>query len=165
MIRTMAAACLFLAASSAAGQQPAAKPEFEVAVIKPSDPAHPISIQHSGRRLITTSTSLEMLIAWAYNLEADRLFGQPGWLDNVRYDVTAEHEEAKLENGELYPMMQALLADRFKLQVHHETREFPVYALVVDDKGPKVHVAEPTEPTGASPFRKPGLGHLIGTQV
>ena len=62
-------------------------------------------------------------------------------------------------------MMQALLAERFRLQIHHETREFPIYALVVDDKGPKIQLSDPEGDPAASPFRKPGAGHLIGTKV
>lgn len=149
----------------AAGQAPAPKPEFEVASVKPSPSGETISIRRSGGRLTTTSTSLRMLITWAYGIEDDRLAGQPKWLDDVRYDIKADAPEERISRGELYAMMQSLLVERFRLAVHHETREMPIYALVVDKGGPKVKITEANGPGNQDPFRMTGRGHLIGTRV
>lgn len=51
-------------------------PAFEVASIRPADPAGVISIRRSGDRLTTSSTSLEMLVTWAFDIRNDRLFGR-----------------------------------------------------------------------------------------
>ena len=62
-------------------------------------------------------------------------------------------------------MMRSLLADRFGLVVHKESRELPYYALVVDKNGHKDRVAKPAGPVGQNPFSMTGSGHLTGTQV
>src|SRR5690242_17561744 len=80
---------LLLFAAALAFGQPRKPPAFEVASIKPSDPARPIAINRSGYHISTTSTSLLFLITWAYDVHGDHVFGQPKWLDSVRYDVVA----------------------------------------------------------------------------
>jgi uncharacterized protein (TIGR03435 family) len=62
-------------------------------------------------------------------------------------------------------MMQALLADRFGLVIHRETRELPMYALVVAKGGPRIRLTETPAIFGQTPFSMPSRGHLIGTQV
>lgn len=168
-----AAVLLTWTAGPAFCQPPAAPPAFEVASIKPSDPAATIAIRRSGHRISTTSTSLLFLITWAYDVESDRVYGKPKWLDTVHYDVLAsagqdDRPEPPLVPGqptELQQMMQTLLAERFKLAVHRETRELSRYALVVAKGGPKVHLTEVPAVMGQNPFRVPALGRLIGTQV
>jgi uncharacterized protein (TIGR03435 family) len=152
-------------------QAPAAPPAFEVASIKPSDPAGSISIHRSGYHLATSNTSLLFLIAWAYDVHSDRVYGKPNWLDSVRYDIVANAPEEKLQAQRtggptpLQQMMQALLAQRFKLALHRETRELPMYALVVAKGGPKILLTEAPAVMGQSPFSMPGRGRLVGTQV
>ena len=162
----------FLFACCVASAQPPDAPlAFEVASVKPSDPAQSIAIKRSGYHLSTTSTSLEMLLTWAYDIHSDRLYGKPAWLDAVRYDVVANapqggtlHREPE-EVGPLQRMMQTLLAERFKLAVHREIRQLPMYALVVAKSGPKVLLADPPESMGLNPFSMPSRGRLIGKQV
>jgi uncharacterized protein (TIGR03435 family) len=160
-----------MGAIRAFGQAPVALPEFEVASIKPSDPTSTIAIRRSGYRLFTTNFSLERLITWAYDIPDDRLFGKPKWLDSTRYDIVAQALGPPASNQEspgpgwLQQMMQSLLATRFKLAVHRETRERPMYVLLVDKNGPKVHPVESDEEIGQNPFRGSGRGRLIGTKV
>ena len=159
-----------LVALAAAYAQP---PAFEVASIKPSDAAGTVSIRRSGYRITTTSTSLEFLITWAYDVHRDRLLGKPSWLDSVRYDVTANapqgNRSAPLrlpgQPTELQQMMQALLAERFKLVIHRETRQLPIYALVVANGGAKIRLTGAPAVMGQTPFSMPNRGRLIGTQV
>ena len=113
-----------------------------------------------------------MLITWAYDVHSDRLLGIPKWLDSVRYDIVAnapqESRAVRREPGQvsqLQQMTQALLAERFKLIIHRETKELAMYALVVAKSGPKVHLTEAGEVMGQNPFNMPGRGRLIGTQV
>ena len=148
-------------------------PAFEVASIKPSDPSATIAIHRSGHRIATTGTSLQFLITWAYDIQSDRLYGKPSWLDTARYDIIAGAPQdgqpaAPHQPGqptELQKMMQGLLAERFKLAIRRETRELPMYALVVAKGGARVRLTEPPAVMGQNPFNMPGRGRLIGTQV
>jgi uncharacterized protein (TIGR03435 family) len=154
------------------GQSVETPTAFEVAAIKPSAPTQTIAFKHSGYRVATTGTSLEWLITWAYDVYSDHLYGKPQWLDSVRYDIVAngpeESETAVRPPGQISPlqqMMQALLAERFKLAVHRETRDLPIYALVVARSGLKVRLTEAPDIMGQNPFSMPGSGRLIGTGV
>jgi uncharacterized protein (TIGR03435 family) len=154
-----------------AGLASAQAPTFDVASIKPSDPAAKIAINRSGYHLATTGTSLLFLITWAYDVHPERVVGQPKWLDAARYDITAnasDHGSAPRQPNQpsaLQKMMQSLLAERFKLALHRETREAPMYALVTAKDGPKVQLAPAPESMNQNPFSMPGMGDLIGTQV
>jgi len=139
-------------------------PAFEVASVKPADPASQISIRRSGDRLTTSNTSLEMLITWAYDIRSDRLFGKPQWLDSVRYDIVAKAGQS-LGPGRLQRMMQSLLDARFQLAIHRETRQLPLYAMVVDKNGAKVHLTEAHGDPSQNPFNMTDSGRLTGTQV
>jgi uncharacterized protein (TIGR03435 family) len=138
---------------------------FEVASVRPSDPANPISIRRSGDRLTTTSTSLEMLITWAYDIRDDRLFGKPKWLDSVRYDVVAKAPPDDPSPGWLREMMQTLLAARFNLVIHREIRQLPMYAMVVGKDGAKFHLMDASNGGGQDPFSMTARGHLTGSKV
>jgi uncharacterized protein (TIGR03435 family) len=154
-----------------AGLASAQAPTFDVASIKPSDPAAKVAINRSGYHLATTGTSLLFLITWAYDVHPERVYGQPKWLDSVRYDIIANapaQEQAPRRPNEptaLQKMTQALLAERFKLAIHRETRELPMYALVVAKDGPKVQIGPAPESMNQNPFNMPGAGILVGTQV
>jgi uncharacterized protein (TIGR03435 family) len=154
---------MFVAGASVAFAQPPAA--FEVASVKPAARDHSMSISRSGDRLTFSNYSLEMLIQWAYNIRSDRLLGKPKGLDSVRYDIVAAAPGETLVPGMLNRMMQSLLAERFKLAVHRETRELPYYAMVVDKNGPRVHMEELTGPAGQNPFRMTASGHLTGAKV
>ena len=107
-----------------------------------------------------TSVTLRMLFRTAYGVEDSQIFGAPNWLNSEKYDVEAKmdtsvadelrklsKDQRKLENQR---MLQALLADRLKLASHRESKELPVYALVIAKNGPKLQEAKPgdTYPNG-----------------
>jgi uncharacterized protein (TIGR03435 family) len=130
-----------------------------------------MSIRRSGNRMAFTNYSLQRLITWAYDIQDDRLYSKPKWLDSVRYDILANAPQEdppstpRTRPSPLQQMMQTLLADRFKLALHRETKELPMYALVVEKNGLKVHLSQAPDVMGQNPFSMPAMGRLIGTQV
>jgi uncharacterized protein (TIGR03435 family) len=81
--------------------------------------------------------SLPGLIAWAYQLKPDEarlISGSPDWANSESFDIEAQ-ASGNLPRDRMFLMLQSLLADRFKLALHHETREVPVYALVFAKPG------------------------------
>src|SRR5688572_22249514 len=128
--------------ATTAAQAPAASSSFEVAAVRPSnpnpDPANPLSqialmLPQPGGRFTATNTPLRMLIMAAYELKQDaQLAGGPPALLAAKYDVTARAAgTATLAMKELPQLLRSLLADRFKLKTHTESRELPLYDLVL----------------------------------
>jgi uncharacterized protein (TIGR03435 family) len=79
----------------------------------------------------------------AYKAPVYQMENRPGWMDTTCYDVTARAEgEGNLGNDQLRLMLQNLLAQRFHLAVHHETKEFNGYALVVAKNGPTLQATK-----------------------
>ena len=112
---------------------------FDVASIKPNKAGDNIVFnQARGNRLTMTGYTLQMLIQSAYDLQDFQIVGGPKWLNSDRYDIVATSSSPDLFKAEQpfgptqqQLMMRSLLADRFKLAVHTETRELPVFALVL----------------------------------
>jgi len=144
--------------------QTAPKPAFEVASIKlwtgvPNNPgqakniaagAYPYGMMITpGGRFTGNKVNLRQLVAAAYNVPNDRIFGGPKWVESDRFDVEARPEKGailpgnvKIRNDLVRSMLQSMLADRFGLKIHHEPKEYKVYALRVDKGGPKLQKAE-----------------------
>jgi uncharacterized protein (TIGR03435 family) len=138
-----------LAATAASAQTPAAPPAavspnaaFEVASVKPSnpnpDPTNPLAqialmLPQPGGRFTATNTPLRMLIMVAYELQQEaQLTGGPPAQLAAKYDIAAKVAgTATLVMKELPQLLRSLLADRFTLKTHTETRELPVYDLVL----------------------------------
>jgi bla regulator protein blaR1 len=105
--------------------------------------------------LTATNVSLQMLIQQAYGVAPYQIAGAPDWLGHDSYDVEAKVGEPladELAKGDVnrlgaaqQPMLLELLADRFHLAVHRETRQLPAFALVVSKTGSKLHEATPGE--------------------
>lgn len=105
----------------------------------------------SSEGISAQNASLLMIIRWAYgmfNSLDDKFAGIPDWAKTDKYDIEAKVDPSELdafhkssrEQRDL--MLQALLADYFKLKVHRETREQPIYALVIAKNGPKIRQAK-----------------------
>jgi uncharacterized protein (TIGR03435 family) len=111
-------------------------PAFEVASIKPhksGDQASSIMVQPGGRYSATNAT-LRMLMRTAYGAHDDQIVGGPNWTSSERFDVVGKAEgnpPTTTFRDQARLMLQQLLADRFKLRLHHETRDISVYALVI----------------------------------
>jgi uncharacterized protein (TIGR03435 family) len=109
--------------------------------------------------------TLHMMIQEAYGTyENDRILEEPNWVKSRKFDVEAKVDDAdqailsSLDIHQRGRMLQALLADRFKLAAHRETRERPIYALIIAKNGPKL--AE-SNPDYIPPSKIPGYGGLV----
>ena len=139
----VAAALLWEAGASTLKAQ---SPQFEVASIKVNRTGSGGS-NFPGLRngtLAATNVSLLMLLQAAYDLSASEILG-PGWLDSDRYDLAGKSPQG-VPDSEMMPMLQALLRDRFRVSVHRETKEMPVYEMVVAKDGLKLLPFDPTHP-------------------
>jgi uncharacterized protein (TIGR03435 family) len=128
-------------------------PSFEVASVKLNKSRTPLPGIHFFEDRFNATMSARGLIAWAYGLKgnpltSDQLSGGPDWINVELYEVNGKIEDSLIggewkklswdqQRNQVMLMLRSLLADRFKLRVRHETRELPVYALVLDKKGPK----------------------------
>ena len=162
MLRSFAAGMSFLTilvglnesqlgrAQSQAGAS-AAPQSFEVASIKPSPPQNGpgmfVRIGSSpGGRWTAEGITLSMLIQQAYDVKDYQISGAPGWMNTERYDIVAKADVPQPTREQLRVLLQSLLAERCKLQIHRETKELPIYELVVGKGGHKLHLSE-TQPT------------------
>jgi len=121
-------------------QQPAPTPAFEVVSIKPNpsaDRGSRIDVQPGGR-VIWTNTTLESLIGASYqrfNFDNREVVGGPPWIDSDRFDIIAQAPAGAVLTspdgfpGPLFAMIRAMLAERFRLVLHEEQRERPIYTL------------------------------------
>jgi uncharacterized protein (TIGR03435 family) len=120
---------------------------FEVASIKVDKSGsgrHSLSTNLPGGRLRALNVSLAGFMTDAYQIPANRIIGAPDWFDSEYFDIDAT-STSESNSDENRGKLQSLLADRFKLAVHHETRELPVYALVLEKPGqlgPQLHISD-----------------------
>jgi len=117
--------------------QSSAGPAFQVASVKRNTASgpRPMGIRpQPGGRLTTTNAPLLLLILNAYAVQPFQVVGGPSWVNTEGYDIEAK-PEGETSRKEMWLMLQTLLADRFKLALHRETRELPVYALTPDKSG------------------------------
>jgi len=156
-------------------------PTFEVASVKPSDPnGDGVDFQIFPGKLTMTNATPRALIQFAYKLKSEnQITDGPAWLDSKHYDIDAKVGEAqmadfnKASNGdradELRLMLQSLLAERFNLKVSPQTKDLPVYALVVAKGGPKMTPTPKPGSAGDKPhgqmIHMNGRGDLIATDV
>jgi uncharacterized protein (TIGR03435 family) len=152
-----------IAAQSAWGQ---ALPSFEAASIhrnRGSSLNTQIDTSAAGRITITNA-SLKTLIRNAYGVLSFQLANEPAWLDTEMYDIQATTGDAeKISSEQLKPLLQSLLAERFALKVHWETREGTVYALLVEKGGPKFHEGLADSKAGMNTQKGPERATMRGT--
>lgn len=152
---------LLVLVCAAVAQQPDPQFTFEVASVKPAAPPEMGRIMMGSRggpgtgdptRFTGSNMSLTMLITMAYDLKPYQL-SAPSWLNTERFDIAAKVPPGATRD-QFRIMLQNLLAERFKLVVHRETKELPVFELVVGKGGPKFkESADQTEtvPSAAPP--------------
>jgi uncharacterized protein (TIGR03435 family) len=165
-----------LAGSIPAQPGPAAALEFEVASVKPvlgEVPNHPVGLRIHHGTLNVDDARLRQIIGLAYGIQRVNVQGGPDWLDTDKYNIIAKAGSADASPDQIKAMLQTLLADRFKLALHRETKELPVYTLVVGKNGSKLQEAKEEERTtvtnGAAAgriqmtFQKHTLATLVNT--
>ena len=137
------------------------KPSFEVVSIKPSPPN--LGIRGGGPRgdrFTMSGASLRMLLQMAYGRSTNngpvggqlQIIAGPAWIDSDRYDIQAKADcsGGALSREQMQLMLQSMLEDRFQLKAHMETRELPIYNLVVAKDGAKIKPSADQAPTPAS---------------
>ena len=137
---------LLLFAAAAFGQS--GPPEFEAASVKLSTATQGSSsgITTDTGRIAARNVTLKRCIRGAYDIPESRILGGPGWAEEERFDIDAK-ASGPAGGQELMAMLRQLLAQRFKLSIHRETRPLPGYALVVGKKG---IAAKPSQPDARS---------------
>jgi uncharacterized protein (TIGR03435 family) len=120
-------------------------PTFEAASIKPAAPQTGMGMRVMMRggpgspdpgQITYSNVSLKNVVMTAYGVKGYQISG-PKWLDSERFDIVAKIAMGATKE-QFQMMLQNLLAERFKLAVHRETKELPIYALVVGKGGPKL---------------------------
>jgi uncharacterized protein (TIGR03435 family) len=119
-------------------------PKFEVASIRPnhsgstsSDVGPPV-----GDHFSAINIYVRALIWIAYGVQDFRISGAPDWTETERFDITAKADRPSVTTEQYHLMLQALLADRFRLRVHHEAKESTVLALTVAGGGLKLRESD-----------------------
>ena len=156
---------------------------FEVATIKPShssDNMRQLFMSHG--KFTTKSQTIKEIIKFAYDIKSDnQLSGGPSWISSEKYDIEAKEEDSVAEKlqklsfeehaKQVRLMVQGLLVDRFNLKVSHQTKDLPVYALVVAKSGPKLAQTEIPPDVAAAPkkgfrgVRMTGPGEITATNL
>jgi uncharacterized protein (TIGR03435 family) len=155
---------LALAALVPAQPQAVDRPEFDVASIKPPNPAgdRGTNMSTDGGTLKMHNAILRFCIVIAYGVQDYLIKDGPGWINTENFEITGK-AGASARHDQLVAMLRTLLEDRFKLSVHRETKQQPVYALVLGKNGPKLR------PSGSGgdgfPGRRGSRGPLVGEKA
>lgn len=130
-----------------------AKPSFEVATIKPTPPDQQgKGIQVQGSHFRTRNTSLSDLITFSYGLQQKQIIGAPDWVATDKWDIEAQPDVPGVPNrNQVMMMIQKLLADRFQLKFHKDSKELSAYVLTASKTGNKMTKGDQDSPL-------PGLG-------
>ena len=174
------AALLVLASAASRGQESAEKsapaaqghdaaaPAYDVVSIKafkPDASGMMVMTRTDPDGVIAAHVTLKGLVCTAYGLSFFQVSGGPGWVDSDYFDLNAKMDESTMEMLNKLPpeqarqtrlrMLQAVLAERFQLAVHFETKQLPVYNLVVAKNGPKL-TKSPADAPDADGEKGPG---------
>ncbi len=123
-------------------QEKPARLTFEVASVKATQPGGRgggIRAQPGGQRYTAQGAPVKLMISLMYKVPTRQITGGPSWIDTGGYDIEAKADHSYTLD-DLHVMFQNLLADRFQLQFHKETKEGAAYALTVDKSGSKMKV-------------------------
>jgi len=147
-----------LPAQSQNASAPQPKPEYEIVSIKPTDPANRAGrsgLLYTADGLTGHNVGVLALVRAAYDVENFQIYGAPKWFDSEHYEIEAKMDAATADEvRKLGPeksqtlrqqMMQALLADRFNLTAHRETKDVPIYSMVIAKSGSKLQEPKPDE--------------------
>jgi uncharacterized protein (TIGR03435 family) len=157
----LACSALLLLSTVARAQQPGTT--YDVISIHPN---HSLSgstrISTETDRLNFTNVTLKQMLTWAYGIREGLIDGLPSWAESAHFDVTAKVVDPDLAalnamtRKERAAMFIPVLADRFSVKVHTETKTLPIYDLVLTKDGPKFKEYVP--PAGDPPSKGPNMG-------
>jgi uncharacterized protein (TIGR03435 family) len=134
------------------------QPRFEVASVKPSTQEAGSSGMHTGNgRLNAENVTLRRCIQGAYAIGPNLIFGGPDWLDKERFQIDAKTADPTNGDAAIMQALQGLLAERFHLKLHRETRTLPAYVLDLGKSKPKLEKA----PDGAEGKTDAGRSRII----
>lgn len=137
---TIAGLCALTVAGVAQQPSPQPTPRFEVASVKPLPAGSNIAGYRPEPTRFSGYFSVVDAVVFAYQMQLHRIVDAPQWAKDQRYEISATTGQRK--PGDLLPMMQTLLAERFALKVHRERRPMPAYALTLSRSdgqlGPKL---------------------------
>ena len=175
MTKTLAlAALLALFLNSGHAQAPA----FEVASITPCKPGTPeppaehmgmLQFVYPGGRFEARAIDVKYLLEWAYEIQPSQHTGGPSWLETDRYDIVAKADGNPTE-AQMKLQVQALLADRFRVKLHHETKELSAYVISLGKSAPKLFPPKEGEThllrivPQAGPDQKIASFHVVATR-
>jgi uncharacterized protein (TIGR03435 family) len=135
---------LAIAAMAASSQTPS----FEAATIKPNRSDDKGIGNRFGPELFSyTNVTLRSFISNIYSLKDYELVGTPNWANTEKWDIVAR-TDGPADMRQKFEMAKTLLAERFQLKFHWETRELPTYTLIVLKGGPKFQQPKGDEPSG-----------------
>jgi uncharacterized protein (TIGR03435 family) len=123
-----------------------------------------------GGRFSAVNVNLALVMRLAYRVRDFQISGGPGWVytgaPEDHFDIEAKAEE-NTDVEHMRPMIRALLEDRFQLKIHRETKEMPIYALVVGKQGSKLHQSSPEERADGRPIFEDGqkCGKYVATKL
>ena len=159
--------------------------EFDAVSIKPSDPHDfRVSMRDMPGQANYTGVTVKTLIQQAYQVRDFEVVGGPKWIESNRYDIVARppaggpalpsdpttftDQQRETHRNLRAAMVRAMLADRFRLKTHKETRDLPIYVLTVAKGGPKLKVSNGVN--ASDPDLGPGMirftrDSLAGTQI
>jgi len=162
MKQVVAGGLLSLIAVWSSPGQSAPRAEFEVASVKPnlSGERRIMFRPMLGGRFVAENATVRILIQLAYGVQPFQISGGPAWLDTDHYDIEAK-APSNINFDLMPPYLESLLEDRFQLKIHRETKELPIYALVVAKGGSKLQEAKAgncfvPDPAKPAPLPEPG---------
>ena len=167
-VAVCAVAAAILAAATLVRAQSGARPKFEVASIRPADSAGGALRQIKPDGLTYRNRNLAEYIRLAYGVESYQLTHGPAVSLAERYDVVAK-AASPVPESQIKLMLRSLLEDRFRLSVHREMKELPVYILTVAKGGPHFKASQDEGPMVAAPkdgsflYRRTSMAYLAGT--
>ena len=163
MLRMAVCAALLLSVSAAQTSTTQSEPpQFGAASIHPTETKEldgPSGCLTTIGLMRCTNVTLKRCIVGAYRVGPDRVVGGPDWINTDRFQITARSDQA-VEDKRLMAMLQTLLADRFKLVLHPESRPRDAMVLQVARNGPKLEAAD-----GAHTSWRNMHDHLEATSV
>jgi len=127
-------------------QTTAGRPQFEVASVKPSnsEDRRPL-VRVTPGQFTAANVTVRMLIRRAYGIMLFQISGGPAWMNSDLFDIGAKLDPSA-DMNQTNLMLQSLLAERFQLVIRRDTKEMPVYALVVARNGPKFKESNESDP-------------------